>query len=221
LRLVVALARATVGGADGVSVSLQRRGILATVAASDQTILDMDADQYATGEGPCVSASIEGRWFHAESLDEESRWPAFVPQAKTLGINSILSSPPRHENRPVGALNIYSHRAHAFTVKDQELAAVFAVEASTILAETGMGLSKDELTDLVGDALRSRQTIALAQGILMQRDGVSDEIAYDVIRRASVRTSQALRAVAADLVSASQRPREDEAQVLPGRDPHG
>jgi anti-sigma B factor antagonist len=39
LRLVVALAQATVGGADGVSVSLRRHGRLATVAASDQTII--------------------------------------------------------------------------------------------------------------------------------------------------------------------------------------
>jgi len=52
LRLVVALARASVGGADGVSVSLRRHGRLATVAASDQTISDMDASQYATGEDP-------------------------------------------------------------------------------------------------------------------------------------------------------------------------
>ncbi len=49
LRLVVKLARTTVGGADGVSVSLRRHGLLATVAASDQTVLDMDTQQYARG----------------------------------------------------------------------------------------------------------------------------------------------------------------------------
>ena len=36
LRLVVALARATVGGADGASVSLHRHGRLLTVAATDR-----------------------------------------------------------------------------------------------------------------------------------------------------------------------------------------
>jgi hypothetical protein len=51
LRLVVELARSCVSGADGVSVSLLRHGVLSTVAASDQTIMAMDADQYATGEG--------------------------------------------------------------------------------------------------------------------------------------------------------------------------
>ena len=85
LRLVVALARATVGGADGVSVSLRRHGRLSTVAASDQTISNMDASQYATGEGPCVDASVEGRWFHAASLATETRWPDFTPRAASSG----------------------------------------------------------------------------------------------------------------------------------------
>lgn len=72
LRLVVALASDIVGGADGVSVSLRRHGKLATVAASDQTISDMDANQYATGEGPCVDASFQGREFHVESLSTDA-----------------------------------------------------------------------------------------------------------------------------------------------------
>ena len=81
LRLVTALTRVTVGGADGVSVSLTRHGQLTTVAASDETIAQMDRDQYATGEGPCLAAASEGHWFHVESLAEEERWPQFIPRA--------------------------------------------------------------------------------------------------------------------------------------------
>jgi anti-anti-sigma factor len=73
LRLVVALARIMVGGADGASVTLRRRGSLRTVAASDQTVSEMDANQYATGEGPCVDASVAGHCFYAQSLEEEKR----------------------------------------------------------------------------------------------------------------------------------------------------
>jgi hypothetical protein len=61
LRLIVELARISIRGADGVSVSLKRHGVLSTVAASDQTILAMDADQYSTGQGPCVDASVKGQ----------------------------------------------------------------------------------------------------------------------------------------------------------------
>ena len=104
LRLVVELARTSVSGADGVSVSLLRHGELRTVAASDETIMEMDTEQYATREGPCVDASLQGRWFHAESLDIESRWPSFTPRARALGIKAILSSPLKAFDVPVGAL---------------------------------------------------------------------------------------------------------------------
>jgi anti-anti-sigma factor len=201
LRLVVALARATVGGADGVSVSLRRHGRLATVASSNQTILDMDADQYATGEGPCVDASVEGRWFHIESLDNESRWPAFVPRAKELGINAILSSPLMAQQRPVGALNIYSRTAAAFAVKDQELAAIFASEASMILEDAGAAVSDGELSARLQEAMESREVITLARGVMMERDALSAERAFASLLRSSRQTSKPLRELAAEIVA--------------------
>jgi anti-anti-sigma factor len=206
LRLVVALARATVDGADGVSISLSRHGILSTVAASDQTILDMDADQYVTGEGPCVDASIKGRWFHATSLDAETRWPAFVPKAKTLGINAILSNPLLAGDRPVGALNIYSNRSGAFKVKDQNLAAVFAAEASSVLTNAGAGVTDEQLAGRLVEALHSREIISQAQGVLMKRDGVPAEAAYALLRQFSRTSNRSIRDLAEETVALSLGP---------------
>src|SRR6202023_974779 len=93
LRLLVDLALSRITLADGVSVSLLRHGRISTVAASDHTIMDMDANQYATGEGPCLDASRHGRVFYADELSGEVRWPAFTPRAMGLGISAILSSP--------------------------------------------------------------------------------------------------------------------------------
>jgi len=209
LRLVVALARATVGGADGVSVSLRRHGRLVTVAASDQTISEMDANQYATGEGPCVDASVEGRWFHTASLDGEARWPKFTPRAKALGINAILSSPLLAEDRPVGALNIYSRNAATFTPQDQELAAVFATEASVILTNAGVDVSDDQLASRLAEALRTRQIIAQAEGVIMERERVSGECAYTALREFSQKSGQRLRERAQDVVASTQWPHGD------------
>jgi hypothetical protein len=204
LRLVVALAKATIGGADGVSVSLRRHGRLATVAASDQTILDMDAGQYATGEGPCVDASVEGRWFHVEYLGDEERWPAFIPRAKKLGINAILSSPLLAEERPVGALNIYSRTAAAFAPKDQELASIFATETSIILRDAGVAISDEQLTRRIQEAMVSREIISLARGIIMGRDRCSSDDAFAALRRISQETNAPLRDCAAEIVISTQ-----------------
>jgi anti-anti-sigma factor len=218
LRLVVELARATVGGADGVSVSLRRHGRLATVAASDQTVLDMDAQQYATGEGPCVDASNKGRWFHTQSLGAEDRWPDFTPRAMALGIRAILSSPLVAWGQPVGALNIYSRQASAFATDDQRLAMKFATEVSAILTDAGVDATDDQRSERFQASLRSRQVIAQAQGVLMERRGVSEEQAFTVLRVHSQRTGMSLRARAEEITASTRPP---PPQPGPGPGPEG
>jgi anti-anti-sigma factor len=206
LRLVVALALAIVGGADGASVSLRRHGYLATVAATDQTIVDMDTDQYDTRQGPCVDAATEGRWFHAESLEAETRWPAFIPRARSLGINAILSTPLVARDQPVGALNIYSRTVAAFSPEDRQLAAVFATQASVILSDAGMNPTDTQPSTRYQEALMARRTIAQAQGVMMARTGVSSDRAYDELRVHSLRTNQPLLRRASDIVASTRRP---------------
>ena len=209
LRMVVALTRATMDAADGVSVSLRRNGRLATVAASDQVILDMDTYQYATGEGPCIDASVEGRRFQTQSLAEETRWPAFTPKAHSLGISAILSTPLTASQQPVGALNIYSHRPAVFAAEDEVLASVFAAETSTILTETRADVTGEEQGVRIQAALRVRRAIAQAQGVIMEREGVSQDEAYTVLRLDSQRTGRCLHDHADEIVASSRRPERD------------
>jgi GAF domain-containing protein len=204
LRLVVALARVTVTGADGVSVCLSRHGCLTTVAASDTTVSGMDRDQYATGEGPCVAAATEGHWFHVESLDDELRWPAFIPRARERGINSILSTPLLTQTRPVGALNIYSLSARAFAKPELELSSMFATQASDLLVSAAMDISMEDLSRELQEALQGRDVIAQARGVLMERHGVAAEAAYTMLRRSSRQSSTPLRRVAEDIMGSTQ-----------------
>jgi anti-anti-sigma factor len=207
LHLAASLARATVGGADGVSVSLRRHGHLSTVAATDQTISDMDSNQYVTGEGPCIEASVVGQSLHARSLDREVRWPAFTPRARALGINAILSTPLLVQERPVGALNIYSLSPAAFSQRDQQLAGAFAAETSLLLSRAGAELTDDQLSVRFQGALRAREVIAQAQGVLMEREGVTKDEAYTALRRFSLRNSQPLQERAEHVVDSTRRPR--------------
>jgi hypothetical protein len=206
LGLIVELARALVEGADGVSVSLLRNGRLSTVAASDQTILDMDADQYKTGEGPCVDASVQGHWFHAAELSGEKRWPSFTPQALGLGINAIISSPLKARDIPVGALNIYSRTPLAFSVKDQAAAAVFAKKASAILSDAGAGVSDTQTALRYQEALRSRRLVTLATGVLMEREGVDEDDAFADLLRLSLYHGEPLREQAHATVRSARQP---------------
>ena len=193
LRLVTSLAQATVAGAEGVSVSLHRFGGLMTVAASDERIVQMDHDQYATGQGPCLAAAATGRAVQMPALATDHRWPAFTARARMAGIASILSSPVLSEGGPVGALNMYSRTAGAFGRRERELAELFAEQASGILAEAAPDPLRKELGDRLRAALEDREVIAHAQGVLMGRTGCSPREAYSTLRLAARREETTVR----------------------------
>jgi anti-anti-sigma factor len=186
LRRVTELVSATIGGADGVSITLERDGQLATVAASNETVMIMDGHQYETGEGPCLSAAAHGRGYHIDSLATETRWPEFVPLALEQGIASIMSTPLMTIERPLGALNIYSNAERIFGPQQQELASLFASHASAILTDSGA--TDEQMNTRLADALVTRQTIARAQGVLMARENISADGAAASIHR-SARTA--------------------------------
>jgi GAF domain-containing protein len=209
LRLVTALAGATVDHADGVSVTLERHGQLMTVAATDDTVLTMDRHQYETGEGPCLAAKAEGRWFYVESLEDETRWPAFVPLALEGGIRSVLSSPLVTRDRPQGALNIYSFTRQAFGTREQELAELFAEQASQILTTAGQELTDDESDLRFVSALTARRTIHQAQGVLMARNDLSAKDAIASLFR-EARTADITVLARASEIVASLRPADGD-----------
>lgn len=204
LRLVTDLASATLEGADGVSVSLERHDRLITVGASNDTVVRMDDHQYETGEGPCVEAASVGHWFHIESLAQESRWPAFVPLAMEEGIASILSNLLMTLDRPFGALNIYSNTERAFGTHQQELAALFATQASGIVA--GADGIAEQMGERINVALSAREVVAQAQGVLMAREGVTADAAATMLHRAAREATIPVRRHAAEVVASTASP---------------
>ena len=216
LLMVVKLAQETVQRAQGVSVSLDRHGKLRTVAASNDTVLEMDHHQYDSGEGPCVAAAAEGHEFHIDSLAGETRWPTFVPKATDQGIKSILSTPLIPHDRPLGALNIYSDTERAFGASEKELAQLFATQTENLLGVAGAEVSDEQRTARVADALRSREVIAVAMGVLMERDGATQAEAAARLRKAAREKGVPMRQHASDVVASSQRHGGDHVDRVDG-----
>lgn len=203
LQLVVSMAQAVVLSADGVSITLPRDGHLGTVAASNDVVLDMDHDQYETGEGPCLDAAVRGERFHIVSLDQETRWPSFVPRARARGIRSILSTPLMAQDQAIGALNIYSRGAGAFTGHEAGWADQFAHEAAAVVCVAPVDPSFDVVAAEIADALLSREVVALAQGFVMHRDTVSAAAAHRSLVELSRHTDRPLREICTELVGAA------------------
>jgi GAF domain-containing protein len=202
LKSVVTMAQAVVGGADGASITMPRQGRFSTVAASNDVVLDMDTDQYDSGQGPCLDAASLGERFHIDSLNTETRWPEFVPRARARGIRSIMSTPLTDGAEPLGALNIYSRTVDAFAEHEQHWADTFAAQAALVLTQARTSPSAHELDEQLRRALQSCEVIALAQGIIIGWVGGTPTQAYAVLRDDSERTGQPLLEVCEQVVAA-------------------
>ena len=133
LQKMVEMAVATIEGCDHAGVTILD-GTLQTPAATDDVPRRVDAIQYATNQGPCLSAIRTHRVCVADDLATETRWPLFAARAVAeTGVRSMLSFRLFLEQDTLGSLNLYSTRAAAFAAESQLVGEVFASHAALAL----------------------------------------------------------------------------------------
>jgi hypothetical protein len=93
----------------------------------------------------------------------------------------------------LGALNLYSKAEHAFNDASRIAGAVFATHAAVALSSA---MHEEQMEE----ALESRDLIGQAKGMLMAREGVTADEAFEMLRRASQRLNVKLRRVAGAVV---------------------
>jgi len=115
-------------------------------------------------------------------------------------VSSVLSIPLSTGTGAIGALNIYGRAPHAFDDYSTESAARFARQAAVLLSNAQAYASTQRLADNLEIGLKTSETICIAKGILMERDGITRKEAFDVMRRASQDTNTKLNEVARRIV---------------------
>lgn len=200
LQLIVDLAVETVPGCEHAGISLVHGKKIGTPAASDAVALRLDAVQFEVGEGPCIDAIRTNRIFKSDDLATEARWPLFSARARSeTGVVSMLALRLFARGRTLGALNLLSSRYTAFTDESIAVGALFAALAAVALnaAQTEEGL---EL------ALKNRDVIGQAKGILMERHRISEPEAFQRLSLASQHLNLRLNAVAEGIVFTGEDP---------------
>jgi GAF domain-containing protein len=181
----------------GVSL-LTKRGI-STAAASDPFTEQIDAIQYELDDGPCLSSIRDREIVEAPSLASEDRWIEFSRRAGEAGIGSVLSFPLVALDRSVGSLNLYSKKDQAFQ-DHVEIGRMFAAQAAVAIANAQTYDETSKLAHQLAEALESRAVIEQAKGILMERDGIGPDEAFQMLRRESQQSNVKLRDIARRLV---------------------
>jgi GAF domain-containing protein len=200
---VVDLAVSLLQGCDAAGVSLVRKGEVLTVAKTHPLVASGDAWQYELRQGPCVDAMAH-HVYEVESRDlvAEGRWPQWAPRAvQELGVRSMLSYRLFTSSSLVGALNLYSYTPGAFTEADHDEGHVLAGQAAVALA------AGDRMENLQV-AVARRTTIGQAQGVLMERFGLTPDQAFQVLVRLSRNGNRKLYDIAQVVVTTRRLPED-------------
>jgi len=205
LQLVVDLAEATVEGCDYAGIFLREGDAIVTPVQTDPLVIEIDRLQKETGEGPCLDAVERGETYYAGDLSDEPRWGRFGPLATALGVRSLLALSMPSNGTP-GALNLYARYPQAFGAVDRARALILASLAGVAVSSARSHEDEERRADNLHAALATREIIGQAQGILMERERISAEQAFDILRRASQHLNRKLGDIAKDLVDTGERP---------------
>ncbi len=194
LKLAVAVVVDMVEGCDHAAVTMVTSAGLETMAATSELATGADHLQYELGEGPCVDTVRSHTTVISSDIASDPRWPRWGPLvARKCGFGSMLALLLYTGERSYGVLSLYSGRPHAFSADDILMAHSLATHLAVAVAAARTSQNQSI-------AMVSRLVIGQAEGILMERHGMSAGQAFELLRKISQNTNRKLVTVAEELV---------------------
>jgi GAF domain-containing protein len=176
---VTAAAQELVPGTDTAGVLLiAKGGKFESLAGTSDLPSQLDELQMRYNEGPCVEAALDQTIVRTDDFREERRWPRYAAAAVEIGVLSGLSFKLYTSTRTAGALNLFAFKPNAFDAKDETSGVVLAAHAAAAILASRHG-------EQLESALSTRDRIGQAKGIIMERYGINDIQAFDMLRRLS------------------------------------
>lgn len=198
---IVRLAVHGIDGAEDVTIFLAQKEDITTVASTSDVGQKLDALQYATGEGPCLSSIRQHATFHIRDMETDETWPKFSRRAAAeTGTSSMVAVVLELPDGARAALNLSSSEVDAFSEEDVTMSAVFAAQAGVALANALTHADHVKKVAQLQEGMRTRQMIGQAVGIIMATRNVNAEEAFDILKKISQTANIKLRDIAQQLV---------------------
>lgn len=201
------LATEIVSGCEYAGVlAIDRDGAMTTAASTDPIVIALHDLQREGQDGPCIAAVTQQRAYYATDLASDSQWPTFAMGAVALGIRSALAYPIVTAGQ-ASALNLYAELPEAFGAADRARGLLLSVFAGLAAGAADEQERAGEREANLRAALRTRELIGQAQGILMERERITSDQAFALLRDSSQHLNVKLREVAENLVQTGETPR--------------
>lgn len=192
---VCRLARDFIAHSEGAAICLAERSGIRSVGATSEAVRHIEEMWARVGEGPVPDVIAGAGRIVVTDMSTDRRWPrlaAAVAGGTPLRAAMVLRL--ATDGHTLGSLDLYSTRPAAFDSDPArfELALLFATQ-------TSIALRAAQEAENLRAALASREVISVAMGIIMGRQNVSREEAFEILRRASQRENRKVRDIAARL----------------------
>jgi hypothetical protein len=203
-----------VRGCDHASLLVRDNDRYITVGASDQLAQKIDELERRAGDGPCIDAIEEETPQIDTNLTTPSLWPQLAsvlveetPVRGAMGFRLLVNK------RKGAALNLFSNTPDMFDAESAGRAAVLASFASVAIN----AVAKGEDAASLRRGLLSNREIGKAVGMLMMLHDMSEDQAFDLLRRHSQGLNIKLADVAREVIERrGQLPSNGESQLPPG-----
>lgn len=200
LALAVRAAVAVVEHCDHAGIACHTEHGLVTRASTDDVGQRADHLQNEFGEGPCLDVVRTRETLVIPDFQQETRWATWARRVRDeLDVGSMMSLLLFTDQTSYGALNLYTRRGTHFDADDLAIGQALAAHISVIVAA-------ERQIDHLGLAMRNRNTIGQAQGMLMERLQINADQALNYLRRASSNTNRKLVHIAKDIASTRRLP---------------
>ena len=120
--------------------------------------------------------------------------------AKKEGLISMLSVPMLVKGKVIGVINCYTTTEYKFTESDIDLLSVVANQAAVAIENTELMVK----TKIIQEELETRKKVEKAKGILMKDQGLSEDQAYNLIRKSSMNRRLSMKDIAEAIILSSE-----------------
>ncbi|MFJ8940395.1 GAF and ANTAR domain-containing protein [Streptomyces sp. NPDC102365] len=189
------------------------RGVLKTMAATEDEAVFIELMQMQTGRGPCMHCYRTGESVSVRDIRTEAdRWPALAGAMAEAGYRSLHAVPVRLHERGLGALTLLNARPGDLSGGDLNLAQSLADSAALGLMHWSAEPRGDDVVTRVQSAMAVKTVLEIATGMISAYHRVPMNTAGRLLAGYADRRRVSLSATARALVDQDMQP----ADVLEG-----
>jgi GAF domain-containing protein len=203
--------------ADGAGLMLiDAEGVLRWASASDQTAQTVEDGQERLAQGPCAVAFSQRLPAAIRNISLEPEWQEFTQVLVGEGVCAALSVPVELDGGVIGTLDIYAGTARDWDPSEVAALQAYAGLVASLLSAAVTAQVKGRLAEQLQAALEHRWLIEQAKGVLMGREDLDAQTAFERLRGAARSSTRRLADVARDVTAGQPLP-ADRRDLARGR----